>query len=250
MFFFFSIFFSIYHSSFFFFTFFSIFEFFFILREVWCSCGFELSVVSWSLSSRKYCGYWSGSIRVMLSSRQDDGDLRAPAVVCIVCVVVHVVAGGRVRWWLFFGTLCLSVRTPPRTTPVERMSDDLAVCASTHQLVRNDTALLLLLGSHSSGIQFLTAFCPSMAFWSFSVDFSTLGDCCLSAVSTVSCFATVLSATRLCAPTSAELRSASAVCLAVDASSASAVRYGDLICVRDYDTLSIAVAVLRRLPYE
>ena len=90
---------------------------------------------------------------MMPPSRQDDGGIRAPARACVVCVVVHVVALARVRWWLFYRQLCLSTHTPPRRTPVLMMSGELA-----------DSTLLLLLGSHSSGIQFLTAFCPAMAF--------------------------------------------------------------------------------------
>ena len=100
----------------------------------------------------------------MPPSRQDDGDIRAPALACIVGVVVHVVACGRVWWRFFYRTLGSSARTPPRATLAERMSGDLADSASTHRPVRNDTALLLLLGSHSSGLQFLSAFCPSTAF--------------------------------------------------------------------------------------
>ena len=81
-----------------------------------------------------------------LPSRQDDGNVRAPALSRAVCVVVQVVAVGRLRWWLFYRHSCVSARTPPRPTPVERVSGDLA--DSTRQLVR-DTALLLLLCSRS-----------------------------------------------------------------------------------------------------
>ena len=52
--------------------------------------------------ARVYCGFRPTPHPCDAPSRQDDGYARAPARACIVCVVVHVVAGGRVRWWLFF----------------------------------------------------------------------------------------------------------------------------------------------------
>ena len=75
-------------------------------------------------------------------SRQDDGDVRAPALSRAVCVVVQVVAVGRVRWSSFYRQCSVSARTPTRPTPVGRVSGDVA--DSTRQLAR-DAALLLLL---------------------------------------------------------------------------------------------------------
>ena len=48
--------------------------------------------------------------------RQDDGKIRAPAFVCVVCVAVQVVVVARERWWLFYRQLCVSARTRPRPT--------------------------------------------------------------------------------------------------------------------------------------
>ena len=102
----------------------------------------ELPTASGPKSARVYCGYRPEPTRVTRPSRQDDGDVRAPALSRAVCVVVQVVAVGRARWWSFHRQLDVSARTPPRPTPVRRVSGDLA--DSTRQLVR-DTALLLLL---------------------------------------------------------------------------------------------------------
>ena len=44
-----------------------------------------------------------------LPSTQDDGNVRAPALACLVCVAVQVVAVARVRWWSFscrLGVFC------------------------------------------------------------------------------------------------------------------------------------------------
>ena len=48
-------------------------------------------------------------------SRQDDGDVRAPALSRAVCVVVQVVAVGRARWRLFYRQLGVSARKKKRT---------------------------------------------------------------------------------------------------------------------------------------
>ena len=45
-----------------------------------------------------------------LPYRQDDGNVRAPALSRAVCVVVQVVAVGRVRWWSFYRQSCVSAR--------------------------------------------------------------------------------------------------------------------------------------------
>ena len=50
-------------------------------------------------------------------SRQDDGNVRAPALSRAVGVVAQVVAVGRVRWWSFDRQLGVSARTSPRPTP-------------------------------------------------------------------------------------------------------------------------------------
>ena len=44
-------------------------------------------------------------------SRQDDGDVKAPALSRAVCVVVQVVAVGRVRWSSFYSQCSVSART-------------------------------------------------------------------------------------------------------------------------------------------
>ena len=67
-----------------------------------CLC-FELPTASGPKSARVYCGYWPGPTRVMLPSRQDDGNIRAPARACIVSVDVSIAVHGGVRWrqlWL------------------------------------------------------------------------------------------------------------------------------------------------------
>ena len=38
----------------------------------------------------------------MLPSRQDDGNSRAPALACVVCVAVQAFAVARMRWWSFY----------------------------------------------------------------------------------------------------------------------------------------------------
>ena len=71
-----------------------------------------------------------------LPSKQDDGNVKAPALSRAVCVVVQVVAVGGVRWWSFYHQSSVSARTPPCGGGV--LTD------FTRQLVC-DTALLLLL---------------------------------------------------------------------------------------------------------
>ena len=78
---------------------------------------FELPTASGPKSARVYCGYRPGPTRVALPSRQDDGNVRAPALSRAVCVVAQVVAVGRVRWWSFDRHSCVSARTSPRPTP-------------------------------------------------------------------------------------------------------------------------------------
>ena len=107
---------------------------------------FGLPTASGPKSARVYCGYRPGP-RVTLPSRQDDGDVRAPALSRAVCVVVQVVAAGRVRLWSFYRQLGVSARTPPRPTPARKVSGDLA--DSTRQLARDAALLLLLLCSRS-----------------------------------------------------------------------------------------------------
>ena len=76
-------------------------------------------------------------------SRQDDEDVRAPALSRAVCVAVQVVAVGRVRWRLFYRQLGVFLPAPLLDRLlVERVLGDLA--DSTRQLAR-DAALLLLL---------------------------------------------------------------------------------------------------------
>ena len=82
----------------------------------------ELPTASGPKSTRVYCGYGLGPTRVTPPSRQDDGDVRAPALSRAVCVVVQVVAVGRVRWLSFYSQLSVSahINSPfsiaPRTT--------------------------------------------------------------------------------------------------------------------------------------
>ena len=78
---------------------------------------FEQPTASGPKSARVYCGYRPGPTRVTLPSRQDDENVRAPALSRAVCVVVQVVAVGRVRWWSLNRHSCVSARTPPRPTP-------------------------------------------------------------------------------------------------------------------------------------
>ena len=49
-----------------------------------------------------------------LPFRQDDGNVRAPALSRAVCVVVQVVAVGRVRWWSFYRQLSVSAHRDHR----------------------------------------------------------------------------------------------------------------------------------------
>ena len=49
---------------------------------------FELPTASGPKSARVYCGYRPGPTRVTLPSRQDDENVRAPALSRAVCVVV------------------------------------------------------------------------------------------------------------------------------------------------------------------
>ena len=67
-------------------------------------------------SARVYFGFRPGPTRVTPPSRQDDGNVRAPALSRAVCVVVQVVVVGRLRWWLFYRQSCVSARTSPRPT--------------------------------------------------------------------------------------------------------------------------------------
>ena len=53
----------------------------------------------------------TGPTRVMPASRQDDGNIRAPALACVVCVAVQVVAVARARSWSFYCQLDTSART-------------------------------------------------------------------------------------------------------------------------------------------
>ena len=43
-------------------------------------------------------------------SRQDDGNVRAPSLACVVCVAVQVFALARMRWWSFYRQLSVSAR--------------------------------------------------------------------------------------------------------------------------------------------
>ena len=70
----------------------------------------ELPTASGPKSARMYCGYRPGHTRVTPPSRQDDGNVRAPALSRAVCAVVQVVAVGRVRWWSFNRQSCVSAR--------------------------------------------------------------------------------------------------------------------------------------------
>ena len=47
----------------------------------------------------------------MPPSRQDDGNIRAPALACVVSVAVQVVAVARARSWSFYCQLGVSART-------------------------------------------------------------------------------------------------------------------------------------------
>ena len=59
---------------------------------------FELPTASGPKSARVYCGYRPGPARVTLPSKQDDENVRAPALsrtVCAVVLVSDVCGGGR-----------------------------------------------------------------------------------------------------------------------------------------------------------
>ena len=58
---------------------------------------FGLPTASGPKSARVNCGYRPGPTRVTLPSRQDDRNVRAPALSRAVFVVVQVAAVGRVR---------------------------------------------------------------------------------------------------------------------------------------------------------
>ena len=74
--------------------------------DVWARVVFvELPTASGPKSERVYCGYRPGPTRVSPTSRQDDENVSAPALSRAVCVVVQVVAVGRVRWWSFYHQL-------------------------------------------------------------------------------------------------------------------------------------------------
>ena len=49
-------------------------------------------------------------------SRQDDGNVRAPALVCVVVDCVQDCARGH-GWWQDCDVVLLNIRTPPRTVP-------------------------------------------------------------------------------------------------------------------------------------
>ena len=65
-------------------------------------------------SARVYCGYRLGPTRVTPPSWQDDGNVRAPALACLVCVAVQVVAVAR-GWWSFLPSTWCSARTNTQT---------------------------------------------------------------------------------------------------------------------------------------
>ena len=51
-------------------------------------------------------------------SRQDDGNVRAPALVCVVAACVLHCARGHVCWWIDCGVVLSDSRTLPRTVPL------------------------------------------------------------------------------------------------------------------------------------
>ena len=55
---------------------------------------------------------------MMLPSRQDDGNIRAPALACVVACGVVVVCGERVCRSLIVVSYCLSSSTPPQPNPL------------------------------------------------------------------------------------------------------------------------------------
>ena len=84
------------------------------MAVLWCVVC-ELPTASSPKGARVYCGYRSGPTGVMPPSRQDDGNIRAPALACVLAVCVLHCARGRVcsRW--FCGEVLFGFRTPPRT---------------------------------------------------------------------------------------------------------------------------------------
>ena len=63
----------------------------------------ELPAASLAYQARGYCGYRQGPTRVMPLSRQDDGDVRAPALACTGCVSWCCFTRGRASWWWVCG---------------------------------------------------------------------------------------------------------------------------------------------------
>ena len=91
----------------------------------------ELPTASGPKSAGVYCGYRPGPTGVTPPSRQDDGNVRAPALACLVCMPVQVVAVTRVWWWSFYhqlgvfcphpsstDSLCRGCRATSQTPPV------------------------------------------------------------------------------------------------------------------------------------
>ena len=82
-----------------------------------------------------------------LPSRQDDEDVRAPALSRAVCVVVQVVAVGRVRWWLerVSGDLAVSTRDAAQLLLLLLLSKLDLVCVATRRIEtvgsRNSTSV-------------------------------------------------------------------------------------------------------------
>ena len=72
---------------------------------------------------------------MMSPSSQDDGNIRAPSLACVVCLAVQVVAVARVSVRLSYCQLGVSARTLLDRLFVERVSGDQA--DSTRQLVRD-----------------------------------------------------------------------------------------------------------------
>ena len=103
-----------------------------VVVVLWCILC-ELPTASLSSQARVYCGYRPGPTRVMPPPRQGGGDIRAPALACVlaVCARGHVCG----RW--FCGVVLPGFRTPPRTTSLA-LSFDLGqprdrTCSSSHQ---------------------------------------------------------------------------------------------------------------------
>ena len=80
----------------------------------------KLPTASRPKSARVYCGCRPGPTRVTPPSRQDDGNVRAPALSRAGCVVVQVVAVGRVRWRLFYRQLGVFCPHPSSTDSLWR----------------------------------------------------------------------------------------------------------------------------------